>query len=1007
MSDTVRFQHFEVLRKEDGSLFELGRGAMGITYKAFDTNLRAFVALKVINGAYLNSEVARQRFLREARAAAALRHPNVATVFHLGSEDDSYFYAMEFVDGETVEGFMKREGAVPPIMALEISLQVARALIAAERQGLVHRDIKPSNLMLVREDESEFTVKVIDFGLAKSSAKEDGEDSATLTSGGFLGTPHFASPEQLDERPIDTRSDIYSLGVTLWYMLAGKTPFSGSLAQVMSQHLHREPPFENLEGQIPAVVTLLRRMMAKAAEDRPQTPLALRKEIEASLEAVKAARPAGPATPAVDDECFETAILPDPLDATRSTFSSGQILAGRFKLVDEIVASDHGRMFRAQSLEDNQQVAVLLLHSEKLSTSQAFTQLEEEVDTLQKLPSLAFQRVLSLERADFQSFLVLEWVEGPTLLEILRTRRALSLPEASRILTPLSAAFDELQGAGLSCPDIAVHEVHLPTANASQPVNEWPQCVPKFLAITQTGSSSLPVDATMVASSFAMMKAHGAFAGNPPSAFVFGVASLAFEMLGGVKGETSTGTYIPIAGVSEEGNAVLRKALNPAQSYPSARDFVQALSQAKSLPSAPIKPSNVPAPTTPRPPASTPAPAKAPDQPPALPPKAPPVESATLVKAKKSTIPILAASGGALLLVVVLGVWLSSRQKASTEPSSPAANVAQVDPTPAATVPAATPEQPVPSPTATPLTPFQTELAAAEALQQKDDFAGAISAFSDLVTKYPDEPLAKEKLKIVVDGLQTRFDKLSSEEKSTLEEPLKKAANVGITYAQLMLGLILQPINPGESLKWFQEAGRGGQSEAMVQVGLMLSNGDGVAAPDLPEAVVWFTKAADLNDPLGMYSLAECYNKGQGVERNPRRALELLTTASALNNTRALNMLGDMNRKGVDGLLERNPVEAMRLYTRAMELGSADSYGYMGILYFSGEGVIRDDRKGEQLFREGAEKGSPFCMFLYAKAVEEKSPATAREWYIRSAKAGNRAAIKWCRENNVSLTNSP
>src|SRR6187399_1529740 len=98
MSDTVRFQHFEVLRKDDGSLFELGRGAMGITYKAFDTNLRCHVALKVINAAYLNSEVARQRFLREARAAAALRHPNVATVFHLGSEDDNYFYAMEFVD---------------------------------------------------------------------------------------------------------------------------------------------------------------------------------------------------------------------------------------------------------------------------------------------------------------------------------------------------------------------------------------------------------------------------------------------------------------------------------------------------------------------------------------------------------------------------------------------------------------------------------------------------------------------------------------------------------------------------------------------------------------------------------------------------------------------------------------------------------------------------------------------------------------------------------------------
>ena len=180
---------------------------MGITYKAFDTNLRCFVALKVINAAFLGSDVARQRFLREARAAAALRHPNVAAVFHLGEEGPDCFYAMEYVDGETVEAMMKREGAVAAPLALEIVLQVARALGAAHKHGLVHRDIKPSNLMIVRED-GEFTVKVIDFGLAKSTGAGEGEEAATLTMGGFLGTPHFASPEQLDERDLDVRSDI-------------------------------------------------------------------------------------------------------------------------------------------------------------------------------------------------------------------------------------------------------------------------------------------------------------------------------------------------------------------------------------------------------------------------------------------------------------------------------------------------------------------------------------------------------------------------------------------------------------------------------------------------------------------------------------------------------------------------------------------------------------------------------------------------------------------------------
>jgi serine/threonine protein kinase len=241
MEESIRFQHFEVLRRDDGSLFELGRGAMGVTYKAFDTNLRCHVAMKVISPAYLDSDLARDRFLREARAAAAIRHPNVATVFHLGNENETWFYAMEFVDGETVEQMMQRDGAVPAPMALEIADQVARALGAAQKQGLVHRDIKPSNLMLSREDGGDFTVKVIDFGLAKAAERDTAVDPATLTTGGFLGTPHFASPEQLDERDLDVRSDIYSLGVTLYYMLAGQTPFSGSLAQVMSQHLHREP----------------------------------------------------------------------------------------------------------------------------------------------------------------------------------------------------------------------------------------------------------------------------------------------------------------------------------------------------------------------------------------------------------------------------------------------------------------------------------------------------------------------------------------------------------------------------------------------------------------------------------------------------------------------------------------------------------------------------------------------------------------------------------------------
>ncbi len=267
MAEAVFYEHYEVLRRDDGSLWELGRGAMGITYKALDTRLRSVVALKIISAAVINHDIAHQRFLREARAAANIQHPNVASVFHLGEVDGSYFYVMEFIDGETVEDLVRRDGALPAADALVIASQVARALGAAQKQNLVHRDIKPSNIMLVW-DEGDLQAKVIDFGLARSVTSTITGDSRTLTVGGFLGTPHYASPEQLDERELDIRSDIYSLGITVFYMLVGRPPFEGSLAQVISQHLNRNPPLEELPDLPAAVPALLSQMLAKSPDER-------------------------------------------------------------------------------------------------------------------------------------------------------------------------------------------------------------------------------------------------------------------------------------------------------------------------------------------------------------------------------------------------------------------------------------------------------------------------------------------------------------------------------------------------------------------------------------------------------------------------------------------------------------------------------------------------------------------------------------------------------------------
>src|SRR6201986_3746038 len=213
-----RYAHFEVEIGSDGKPVELGRGAMGITYKASDTTLRRPVALKVIASRLLHNESLKNRFLREARAAASLRHPYVASIYYLGSTEASYFYAMELIEGQTLEAFIAQHGPLDVKPALEITAQIASALAAAHQAGLVHRDIKPANIILARDSHGQLTAKVIDFGLVKF-ASGDIEESSASEPGIFLGTPRYASPEQISCGPVDIRSDLYSVGVTLWQML--------------------------------------------------------------------------------------------------------------------------------------------------------------------------------------------------------------------------------------------------------------------------------------------------------------------------------------------------------------------------------------------------------------------------------------------------------------------------------------------------------------------------------------------------------------------------------------------------------------------------------------------------------------------------------------------------------------------------------------------------------------------------------------------------------------------
>ncbi len=280
-----RLGNYRIERRDDGSLWELGRGAMGVTYRALDTSLRRAVALKLIDSEWVKRGAeARERFMREARTAAALRHPNVATVYHFGirEENGQCFCAMELVEGETLEMRVRRTGPLDALTTIDIAVQVSCALAAAEKQGLVHRDLKPANLMFVaaapdandsspgKAEKADTVVKVIDFGVAKALVEKP--DAMGLTHGGFVGTPAFASPEQFSDARVDVRSDIYSLGATLWYLLTGHRPFEGAtIEQIRTSQRSQALPVGQLKAAgVPSrLASLLVSMLAAEPAARP------------------------------------------------------------------------------------------------------------------------------------------------------------------------------------------------------------------------------------------------------------------------------------------------------------------------------------------------------------------------------------------------------------------------------------------------------------------------------------------------------------------------------------------------------------------------------------------------------------------------------------------------------------------------------------------------------------------------------------------------------------------
>ncbi len=267
-----RLAHFEVIGF-------VGGGGMGAVYRARDVALDRIVALKVLPEDF-NKPVLVERFKREARAQARLSHPNVVPIYYIGEQDERHFFAMELVEGHSLDAILDEETVLKWPTAIEYMLDVCKALRQAHERGLIHRDLKPGNLLLTPEG----LVKVADFGLARPIAKEDG---ALTQEGAFMGTPMYCSPEQARGQEVDHRTDMYALGATFFHLLSRRPVFSAPTAMaLLLKHITEPAPrIEELGLDIPpGLAAIIARLLAKSPDDRFV-------DYDALIAALEAARP--------------------------------------------------------------------------------------------------------------------------------------------------------------------------------------------------------------------------------------------------------------------------------------------------------------------------------------------------------------------------------------------------------------------------------------------------------------------------------------------------------------------------------------------------------------------------------------------------------------------------------------------------------------------------------------------------------------------------------------------
>jgi serine/threonine protein kinase len=565
-TEKVRFGNFEVINDPEGRPVLLGKGTFGRTYQARHCFLDTIVALKIITERYVADAAVRQRFLTEARAVAKLSHPHIARLYDFGEMNGVLHYAMEYCGGGSLADHVAKQGPLPLRQTIEIAQQISGALKCAHTAGFIHRDLKPSNIMLTTPDAPLFA-KLIDFGLVQPSvpgATGSFGDDQSLDGARFLGTPLFASPEQLREEPMDVRTDLFSLGITLWFLLEGRAPESGSSAEIAASRLSRESYAARLPTNLPPQFRdLLARLLEKDRKNRFGTAAEVFKALNACAAALgfRRARDYTDPSAALEWEDAETTEMGAP-DSTRiepaEMESVEAELSSQFNIVARINEDFTGLNYIAEEVGKNGAMSILhVLHPMLLDDGPALERFRVHIAQLMRVDVNEIVRPKSIKRYSDYVAVISDKPEGADLLSVLRTKRTVPLIEAAPLLEKIADVCDRLCAAGVPGAQLAPGRISVERSNDGLSKAQ-PRLYPRFLAVSEApelAQMNEPEDASSTMTTDML--------GDPGRADNMGehFASLLYRIVAGrncpVASSLSTQAYVAVPGLSEQSNRIL------------------------------------------------------------------------------------------------------------------------------------------------------------------------------------------------------------------------------------------------------------------------------------------------------------------------------------------------------------------------------------------------------------------------------------------------------------------